>query len=102
MTSDFIARDAMLDVCPDFRCRRSGDCQRAQQGLPCRRSHESRDAFRVRLAAKLDRLAAAAPCRSAASLTPEERGRALARFKAALEARERELAAPLAEGPDDR
>jgi len=53
-----IERARPLAICPDATCRRGGVCLLAPIGVPCLRTHESEDAARFRLAAKLDAIGA--------------------------------------------
>lgn len=90
MSHDFIARGAVLERCPSARCRRSGVCERQGTRQPCRRTHESGDGFRYRLARQLDRIAAAGTANDAEPVTGLELDCRLAEIKRGLEERERE------------
>jgi hypothetical protein len=51
-------REELLPHCPLPACRRSGTCQHPTEKDPCRRLHETRDAFYTALARKIDRIRA--------------------------------------------
>jgi|LauGreDrversion4_2_1035121.scaffolds.fasta_scaffold1317368_2 hypothetical protein len=54
----WIEREAPLARCPKASCRRSGKCKKETGKLPCERTHETKDAVRYRIAAKLDKMTA--------------------------------------------
>ena len=62
----WIEREAPLPRCPLARCRRSATCHHSTDDNPCRRLHETKDAMRMALAAKLRRL-----CKEAEARDPE-------------------------------
>ena len=54
----WIEREAPLARCPRARCRRSGTCMKETGPLPCERTHETKNAVRNRISAKLKKLTA--------------------------------------------
>ena len=52
----WVEREEPLPHCPLPACRRSGTCRHPTDQDPCRRLHETREAFYRALAHKLDRL----------------------------------------------
>lgn len=57
----YIARDAVLDICPEPICRRSGQCRERFHDIPCARTHEPADDVRDRISALLEKLVREAP-----------------------------------------
>ena len=90
MTSEFIARDAVLAVCPDARCRRAGRCMADGTARACRRSHEPADKVRDQISAGLEKMTAALKPRNGPPLSQYELELRLAEVKRGLEQRERE------------
>ena len=54
----WVEREEPLPHCPLPACRRSGTCQHPTENDPCRRLHETREAFYTALARKIDRIRA--------------------------------------------
>lgn len=54
----WIEREAPLARCPRNPCRRSGKCMKETGRLPCERTHETKDAVRNRISAKLQKMTA--------------------------------------------
>ncbi len=52
----WVEREEPLPHCPLPACRRSGTCQHPTEKDPCRRLHETREAFYTALARKIDRI----------------------------------------------
>jgi len=55
--TEYIAREKVLAVCPDARCRRAHICRAVTEPRcphPCLRTHEDLDSVRLALALKLD------------------------------------------------
>ena len=59
----WIEREAPLAACPLRSCRRDGVCRHSTDRDPCRRLHETKDAARYKLAAKLEAFAREAELR---------------------------------------
>ena len=52
----WVEREEPLPHCPLPACRRGGACQHPTEKDPCRRLHETREAFYTALARKIDRI----------------------------------------------
>jgi len=52
----WVEREEPLPHCPLPACRRGGTCQHPTEKDPCRRLHETREAFYTALARKIDRI----------------------------------------------
>ena len=51
----WIERGTPLARCPRKACRRSGVCEKETGPLPCERTHETKDAMRIKLARKFQK-----------------------------------------------
>lgn len=54
LNAAWIEREAPLARCPLKSCRRDNTCRHSTDRDPCRRLHETKDAMRIKLAAKID------------------------------------------------
>jgi hypothetical protein len=92
---DFYEREAVLKICPDRVCRRSGRCRQRDYEIPCARTHESGDEFRHALADKIERIARETPgTKRLDESDPDYEYKIdlwMAELKQALEEREREI-----------
>ena len=82
-------RERPLDACPHAFCRRSGLCRNAAAGQACLRTHESADAVRHKLAAKLEHILRTVPPDLPPPRDQYELDRRMADLKRALEEADR-------------